>query len=289
MTKGFKEKILIKVQKAEITEHIVYKNLAFLIKDKKNQEVLQQISQDELSHYQFWKSLTQKDIAPNWLKVFFYIFIARFLGLTFSIKLLEQKEDSAQRMYFKLKGDVSGIEKIIQDEEKHESQLIDLIDEERLKYISSVVLGLNDALVELTGALAGLTLALQNTRLIAVVGLITGIAASMSMAASEYLSTRQEDTTKSPLKASLYTGVAYILTVIFLIIPYLIFKNVFLALAFVVINSLLVITIFTYYISVAKDLSFKKRFFEMAGISLTIAVISFFIGLAIRKLFGVEA
>jgi VIT1/CCC1 family predicted Fe2+/Mn2+ transporter len=85
-------------------------------------------------------------------------------------------------------------------------KLISLIDEERLKYVSSMVLGLNDALVELTGALTGLTLALQNPRLIAIVGFITGIAASMSMAASEYLSTKQEDTEKNPLKASVYTG-----------------------------------------------------------------------------------
>ena len=51
-----------------------------------------------------------------------------------------------------------------------------MIDEEKLKYIGAVVLGMNDALVELTGTLAGLTLALQNEKLVGVAGLITGVA-----------------------------------------------------------------------------------------------------------------
>lgn len=201
---------------------------------------------------------------------------------------MESGEDLAQDAYERLKEISPQIEKIIKDEEKHELELIDLISEERLKYVSSIVLGLNDALVELTGALAGFTLALQNTRLIAIIGLITGIAASMSMAASEYLSTKQEETDKSPLRASIYTGIAYVLTVLFLIFPYLLFKNIFICLGFTIANALLVIFIFTFYVSVAKGLNFKKRFFEMAGLSLSITAITFFVGLLIRKVFGVE-
>jgi len=104
---------------------------------------------------------------------------------------------------------------------------IDMIDEERLRYVGSMVLGLNDALVELTGALAGLTLALQNTRLVAMTGLITGVAGSLSMAASEYLSTKSEGGVKEPFRASVYTGFAYVLTVIFLILPYLLLIDLY--------------------------------------------------------------
>lgn len=116
---------------------------------------------------------------------------------------------------------------IVKDEDEHEKQLIDLIDEERLRYVGSMVLGLNDALVELTGALAGLTFALRNTHVVAMAGLITGVAASLSMAASEYLSTKSEEGAKNPLKASVYTGSAYVLTVLFLIFPYLFFTNLY--------------------------------------------------------------
>ncbi len=282
-----KEKILI-AQKNEITEHEIYHKLASLVKDGNNSRILEQISRDELEHYKFWTTLTQQQVTPDRFKVFFYVLISRLFGLTFGIKLMERGEDSAQDAYAGLKEISPRVEEIIQDETRHERELIGLINEERLKYVGSIVLGLNDALVELTGALAGLTLALQKARLVATVGLITGIAASMSMAASEYLSTKQEETEKSPVKASIYTGIAYVFTVIFLIFPYLIFKNVFFCLTFMIINALLVVYIFTFYISVAKDLSFKKRFSEMAGISLSIAAISFFIGLIIRKVFGVD-
>ena len=53
------------------------------------------------------------------------------------------------------------------------------MDEER-DYSSSVVLGISDALIELTGILAGLTFALQDMELIALSGLVTGVAASVS-------------------------------------------------------------------------------------------------------------
>jgi len=282
-----KEKILI-LQRNEITEKIIYQRLADLLPDKEKARILEKISQDEYSHYEFWKSLTQEEVRPDKFKISFYIFVSRVFGLTFGLKLMEKGEDSAQDVYEKLKSVSVGVEKIIHDEGIHENQLLDLIDEERLKYVSSIVLGLNDALVELTGALVGFTLALQNTRLVGIVGLITGIAASLSMAASEYLSTRQEKTEKSPLKACLYTGIAYVITVTLLILPYLIFKNIYFCLSLVILTALLIIFTFTYYISVAKDLDFKKRFFEMAGISLGVAAINFVIGIIIRNVFGIQ-
>jgi VIT1/CCC1 family predicted Fe2+/Mn2+ transporter len=149
-------------------------------------------------------------------------------------------------------------------------------------------LGLNDALVELTGALAGLTLAFQNTKLIALSGLITGIAAAMSMAASEYLSTRSEKTAKHPVRAAVYTGIAYIVTVALLILPYLLITNYYVDLAIALGTAVLIIAAFNYYISVAKDEPFRSRFFEMAGLSLGVAALSFVIGYLVRQALGIE-
>lgn len=284
---ALKEKVL-KAQNNEITEHFIYSKLAKGLKDKEKSHILETISQHELKHCEFWQGLTQETARPNKLKIFFYIFITKVFGLTFGLKLLEKGEDLAQDDYAELRPISSDIDKIIQDENSHENQLINLINEERLKYVSSIVLGLNDALVELTGALVGFTLALQNTRLVGIVGLITGIAASLSMAASEYLSSRQEETEKNPLKSSIYTGMAYILTVVILIAPYLLFKNIYFCLSLVLLFAFLIIFVFTYYISVAKELNFRKRLFEMAGISLGVAAINFIIGLVIRNIFGIE-
>lgn len=279
---------VLQAQKNEITEHLVYKKLAGIVKVRKNAEILDRISRDELGHYEFFKNLTQTEVKPDRFRVLFYVLLSRIFGLNFGLKLMESGEDLAQDFYSKLEDIVPKIKEIEKAEEEHERALLNLIDEERLKYISSVVLGLNDALVELTASLAGFTLALQNTRLVGIVGLITGISAAMSMAASEYLSTKQEQTDKSPLKASIYTGLAYIGTVAVLVSPYFFFANIFICLGFAIGCALLIILIFTFYISVAKDLHFRKRFLEMAALSVSVAAVTFFIGLIIRQVFGID-
>lgn len=284
---AIKQKIF-KAQINEITDHVVYKKLAAIVKSREHAQVLERIAADELKHYGIFKEITGKQPQPRRAKIFIYVFISRIFGLNFGLRLMERGEDLAQETYPQVKELSTQIEAVIQDENRHEIELLSMINEENLKYISSMVLGLNDALVELTGALAGFTLAIQNTKIIGTVGLITGIAASMSMAASEYLSAKQEDAGKNPLKASLYTGTAYVCTVLLLIIPYLLFKNIFFCLGITICVALIVILAFTFYMSVAKGLDFKKRFMEMALLSLSIAAINFVIGLIIRNTFGVE-
>ena len=275
-------------QRIEITEHFIYKNLAKSIKDPENSKILEQIADDELRHYEDWKKYTQREIKPNRWDIFKYTLISRIFGFTFGIKLMERGEEKAQANYIELRGKIPDIDNWIQEEEIHEQKLLAMLDEERLRYAGSVVLGLNDALVELTGALAGLTLALQNVKLIALSGLITGIAASLSMAASEYLSTRSEDTDKHPVRAAVYTGIAYIITVTLLVLPYLLIPNYIVDLIITLVVAVLIIAVFNYYISVAKDEPFRPRFLEMAGLSLGVATFSFIIGYFIRLWLGVE-
>ncbi len=275
-------------QRNEITEYHIYLRLAAVTKDAANREVLNRIAADELRHYEQLKKATGQDAAPDRFKVWKYVTIARMFGLTFGIKLMEAGEVGAQESYGKYKTEFEPAGLIAADENDHEQELIGMIDEERLRYTGSIVLGLNDALVELTGTLAGFTLALQNTKLIALTGLIAGIAAGLSMAVSEYFSTQAEGTEQHPVKAAVYTGVAYFITVLVLIAPYLIFKNYYVCLGITLMLSVLVIASFNYYIAVAKDLNFRKRFMEMTILSLSVAAISFFVGLLLRKFTGIE-
>jgi len=279
---------LLVYQGNEITEYHIYKKLAQTIKSPENRQVLEKIAGDELRHYHEWREYTQQDVKPNRFQIWKYYLISRILGFTFGIKLMERGEESAQENYGQLQEAIPEAEAIAHDENVHEDALIEMLDEERLRYVGSIVLGLNDALVELTGALAGLTLALQNTRLIALTGSITGIAAALSMGASEYLSTRSEETTKNPVRASIYTGVAYIVTVLVLILPYLVLDNFYVCLACTLITAVLIIGFFNYYIAVAKDEPFKERFLEMAGLSLGVAAFSFFVGFILRTFFSVD-
>lgn len=281
-------KQLESLQQAEITGHYTYQKIADRLPESENRQVLEKISQDEMNHYLIWKKYTGRDVSPNRFMVWFYSFLSRIFGFTFAVKLMENSEEKVQVIYASLLDGIPEVKQILADEEEHEKKLVGMLDEERLQYASSMVLGLSDALVELTGALAGFTLALQNVQLIALSGMITGVAAALSMASSEYLSTRAEKSEKKPGKAALYTGVAYIITVALLILPYLLLKNVFLCLAIVLVTAIIVIAVFNYYIAVAKGENFRKRFLEMAGLSLGVAALSFIISYFIRLWLGIN-
>jgi VIT1/CCC1 family predicted Fe2+/Mn2+ transporter len=279
---------LLAYQRSEITEHHIYRKLAGTIKSPENRRVLEHIAEDELRHYQQWRVYTQQDVPPNRRSIWRYYLIGRILGFTFGAKLMEAAESNIQGGYGQLRDVIPEADTIMKEEEEHEKALLQMLDEEKLRYTGSIVLGLNDALVELTGALAGLTLALQNARLIALTGSITGIAAALSMAASEYLSIKHDKTAKNPLKASVYTGVTYILTVGILILPYMVLGNYYVSLTCTLAAAVLIIAAFNYYIAVAKSEPFRGRFLEMAGLSLSIAGFSFLVGLLMRILFGVD-
>ncbi len=278
-------------QRDEITAHILYGKLAKVIKDKKNSKVLEDMSLGEKGHYVFWRTLSGHDAPPHRGIIFFYYWCARILGLTFALKLLERGEKAATEGYKSVAHVIPEAVRIGADEEAHENELMGMIEEERLAYMGSIVLGLNDALVELTGTLAGLTFALRNGPLVAVSGIITGIAAAFSMAASDYLASRADGDPRAA-KSALYTGVAYLGTVVLLVMPYLVLPRsgnwIFASLGMTLVIAVGIIGAFNFYLSVAKDLNFKKRFLEMAGISLGVSAFSFGVGLVVRAVFGLE-
>jgi len=281
--------IIRKMQQNELTESVIYEKIARFAKGEENRQTLLRLAREERAHYEIWKKYTGTELKPEKAKVLKYSFLARTLGFTFAVKLMEKGEEGAQEEYALLAQEVEESKFIRQQEEEHEAALLDMLDEERLQYVGSMVLGLNDALVELTGSLAGFAFALQNTRLIALSGLIVGISATFSMASSEFLAARSEGRSDA-LKSCSYTGIAYLLTVIALIAPYLIFPgNQFIpALVCMLAVVILIIAGFTYYTSVAQDQPFKSRFLEMAVISISVAVLSFVVGILAKKFLGVD-
>ncbi|HQH27894.1 MAG TPA: VIT1/CCC1 transporter family protein [Oligoflexia bacterium] len=281
--------ILLSAQRTEITEHEIYARLARDVSDAHNAEVLKRISAEELAHYQVLRRYTEQDVNASRIRSALCVSIAKIFGLTFGLKLMELGEDRAQAAYRRAAEKIPELAKIAREEEEHENSLLDMIDEERLRYLSSVVLGLNDALVELTGALAGFTFAFQRTEIIAAAGVVTGVSASLSMAASEFLSQRAENSERqTPLRSALYTGMAYIATVFLLVAPYAILRNPYACLGISMANAVLIILLFTFYMAVAKGYPFRSRFLEMLGLSCGVAAFSFGLGYVIRAAFGIE-
>lgn len=292
MGSGFKipDEILRKIrrsQRNEITEYFVYRKLALTVESLTDRAILLKIADEEKSHYLIWKRYTKTELKPDLFRIYLYAIASRIFGITFVTKLMEKGEELAQLNYKEIAKYIPEAEDIRKDETVHEEELLGIINEERLSYVGSMVLGVNDAIVELTGVLSGLTLAFQNNKLIAVTGLITGIAAALSMAASEYLSVKSEPVGKNPVKAAFYTGLMYISAVTVLVSPFFFFNNVLASLLLTIFLAVLIIFLFTFYVSIAKGFPFFRRFFEMVGISLGVSALTFTLGFLARRFFGI--
>jgi VIT1/CCC1 family predicted Fe2+/Mn2+ transporter len=270
----------------ELTEAAVYARLAELEKDGKNKDILNRISADETTHAKMIADILGVEARPSTFKVAWTVFCARVFGVTFTLKSMERGENTASRTYREILKTYPQLAMIADDEDRHESELIGMLNDERLNNMGAIVLGLNDALVELTGALAGFTFALGDSTKIAKLGLITGFAAAMSMAASSFLSARAEaqagEENKNAVKTAAYTGIAYVLTVLLLVAPYAFLPCATLALAVMLLSAFGIIAFFNFYLSVARGTSFFRGFSVMAGISTAVAIISYAFGYLLR-------
>ena len=295
--------ILLSQLRNELTESAIYERLSKMEKDSGNRGILERISADEMSHAKLIAAIVSENVKPCSFKIHWTVFCARVLGLTFVLRLMEKGEHNAGGTYRTIIDAYPQLSLIAEDEDRHEAELIGMLNDERLNNMGSIVLGLNDALVEtlktiirqpleLTGALAGFTFALGSPAKIAKLGLITGFAAAMSMAASAFLSARadaqaggeksSEGEGNGALRSALYTGIAYVVTVFLLTAPYALLPSATVALAVMLLVALSIIAFFNFYLSVARDVSFKRGFFVMAGISTFVALVSYGFGYLLR-------
>ena len=289
MSRPIDTEAALRQQQNEIDDHAVYAVVAEVEEDPKNREVLLRISEQEKRHYEFWKKITGRELRPRRWLVAMYAFLARFLGTSFAIKLLEKREEGAEEFYRSLFDTYPEAKAIYADEKEHETKLIDMLNDRKLLYAGAIVLGMNDALVELTGTLSGIALAFDRSVVVGVTGLIMGIAASLSMAGSAYLEARENPTEGiRPATYALYTGIAYILTTVLLVTPFFLADTTPPALAAMFAAAVAAILLYNFYISVARDQPFWKRVKEMSLVTFGVALISFGIGYVVRTYFGID-
>lgn len=156
-----------------------------------------------------------------------------------------------------------------------------------LLYAGSVVLGLSDAVVSITGALAGLSWSFHDTRVIGFAGAVIGISAALSMGASEYLS-EKEDNIKSPLIAGLFTGGAYLAAAVILVLPYFLVTNPITAFIMSAVVAIGIVAWYAWYVSKNKEGGFSQRFFTMIGVCLFVGILSFLFAGTFQALTGIE-
>ena len=212
-------------------------------------------------------------------KIMLYRFMRRVLGLTLTAKYISGRKADRVARYktYCVTCTVDEDYKVIETFADRMEAVVSEIEEERVVFFSNIILGFNDALIELTGALVGFSFALKDPKLITVGGLITGISASMSMAASAFLQARHEEG-KNPIKAALFTGVAYFVIALVLVLPFIFASSIASALMIMFVLIVLMIMCVSFYSAILLDRTYISQFLEMLLLSLGVAVIAFIIG-----------
>lgn len=261
--------------------------------------MMQQLAEQEKGHVDFWLGVTgerPESIRIPQIKYRLLVLASRLLGPAFTVRWLERGEDKAIAAYKGLLEDgtltpeqQTSVRTMLGEEEEHEQLLERGIEDERRVYLGAAVLGLNDALVELTGGLAGLASSITDPKLIGFASLVVGIAASMSMAASNFLSVDiGEESELKPGKAAAYTGTAYIIVVVGLVLPFFLVSDRRVALGISWASAVLIVAAFSFYSAVMQGKSFIRRFGIMLAFGLGVAVLSFGIGKALGAMIGIE-
>lgn len=258
-----------------------------------SRSVLLEMASHEERHYRFWSSIVGGcGVGFLWLRILVALIMALLFGATVTIKILERKESETIERYRGLLKYFEGsereeLERIIADEIKHENYLADNIAEERIKYLGFIVLGLSDAIIEISGIHAGTLGVYENTVMAGLAGLIAGVAASMAMAAAAYAQAKQGGMGR-PGTSAMYTGVAYLLTAIVLAIPYFIIHEIFVAFAMSIALSIVILAYISTYSSVLYNRNYIREIVETTAIILGVSAALYILGTLISQVFGIS-
>jgi VIT1/CCC1 family predicted Fe2+/Mn2+ transporter len=287
-------KVALAEARDEMTDYTTYRRLALSEKNEANREMFEKLSAMERQHYELWKKYLppgESDAGPKNGTVTRVLLLRRVFGASFAIKFLERREKSTVGRYEALKTSVpaedqAAFQSMIDDEKEHEVAFANVVAGTYVKYISFIVLGLADALVEIAGIHAGSLGIYNSTELTGLAGIVAGAAASLAMASAAYAQAKQGFEGRPGLAAG-YTGVSYFVAAVFLALPYFGTRLMLVAIVSSVLVGLCIIAFVTWYNSVIVGSRFLREFSELAGVMLGATFALYVFGSAIRAVFGI--
>jgi len=244
---------------------------------------LRQLSATEHRHYEFWRKYVP-DEKPKLAtaKLYWTLFLRRVLGLTFATRYLDRHESKVVKEYQDLanhipESDKKEFDEMVADEREHEKEFSKMVESRAVQYISFVVLGLADALVEISGIHAGSLGLYSRTEFAGLAGIVAGGAASIAMASAAFAQAKQ-GFPGSPRIAAVYTGVSYFVCAIFLATPYFLTSVMTYALGSSLTVAVILLAITTYYSVVIAIKPFARDFLEILVILLVATVALYALG-----------
>ena len=286
-------KEMISYCESEYKDHLVYLKLSARETDSGRKKILEQLSQQEEKHFLFWKEILDGyNPKPHPFLQIFILILRYVFGITFTVKYMERHEKRMIAIYRSIRPQFDGeagtqLEEMIADEEKHEDFFIGQIDEGVVKYLGFIVLGLADAIIEITGVHAGFLGVTSSTTMAGVAGLIVGFAAAISMATAAYLQAKQ-DTERNSFTSAMITGFSYILAVVSLAFPYFLFVSMLAAFIASLIMAMLLTAYFTFFTAVIFERNFGKEFLESTLLTLGTALATYLFGNFLGRIFNIQ-
>ncbi|MEM0075388.1 MAG: VIT1/CCC1 family protein [Nitrososphaerota archaeon] len=279
----------------ELKDKEVYQRLARSFKDKNHMysQIFNELADTEQKHYSFWtKYCPTGKPQPSKFQIWLILFLRYIFGVTFAIKLLESHETKTIEKYKSVSHmipdeDRSKFEEMLSDEVDHEKRFRDQVQSSYIKYISFVILGLADAIVEISGIHAGSLGIYNSTEITGLAGVVAGAAASIAMASAAYAQAKQGFAGSASVSA-FFTGISYFVSAVILASPYFLTKEMVIAIVVSLILGIAIVGTTTYYNSIISETKFLRDFAELVAIMLAATAVLYLFGEGIRIFTGIR-
>jgi len=301
----------------ELFDLTLYQKLAKITRGRPRL-LLKEIIPVEDGHYNFWKEFFNVTVdSLTWggkAKLWVLYNLCRIFGDKMTQLILEAIEIYGTRKYlnvwqkYKNTELAHGLKGILDDEFKHEDVMVSKFIERKIEggRIRNVFLGMNDGLVEILGAVNGFFAAFSNVSSVLMAGLTVAVAGAISMGAGVYVASSSEKEVEAadrmkkiylkgkaadegasdrPLSSAFIVGIFYLMGAMVPVLPVLAgAKSVVVSL--VMGGAMLVVVSFV--VAFLSGMNVRKRILMNLTIMVGAIIVTYALGTAVRRLWGIE-
>lgn len=272
---------------ASLKHYHIYDTLSQYERDERLRDLMSELARITKDEFAFWgrKGMVRGDQARHAMFPLGYVILRRLLGATMTAHLIINRERARLAHFEAYCADCLDIDerKAVEAMIARSLALVPADKDPQFRFFSYVVLGFNDALIELTGALVGFSLALREPKVVIIAGLVSGITAAASISASAYLEAEHESG-RDPHKAAFYSGMSYLGVAALLVAPFILTGSLVWGITIMLMIALVLVFILALYSSVILGKSYSHQLRQILALSLGVAFVSFSVGYLLNQL-----
>ncbi len=195
---------VVAFHRGERLDELTYRALAEVAPEAALRDLLEGIARTEARHADFWERVLAsrggrpETVRPGRLRIGLLRLLMRLASPSFVLSVVEMGEAAAYERYYDFlqradlpPDEAEQLRRIVEDELEHEEAFHQ--QGGGMHNLRDFVLGMNDGLVEILGSVSGLAAAFPGRLgLVALSGLVVGLAGALSMAIGAFVSVRSQ-------------------------------------------------------------------------------------------------